>query len=386
MKISISVNGRFHGFDLAAALYKAGHLDRLITSYPAFKAEEWGIPPAKVVSILPLEILNRTIRQFPHGIKAELQVWQHCLYDRFASYFIPRHTDVFIGWSGSSLQSIKVAKAAGALTVLERGSSHILTQQHILEQEHKTLNLPYHGVDNKIIRRELEEYQLADYIALPSEFTEKSFLEQGVLPSKLLLNNYGCNLAHFYPKEKTETRFRVIFVGDFCVRKGSHYLIEAAKALQDQPIDFWHVGAVSTDLQSLIKTQGAGNFIFHGVVDQKKLVEFYTRSDVFVIPSLEEGLAMVIIQAMASGLPVIGTFNSGCTDVMEDGVEGLLIPVRSTDAIVKAIKKLHDNPDLTKLMGGRARAKVESQYRWEDYGLRAIENYRKILEKEREPL
>jgi glycosyltransferase involved in cell wall biosynthesis len=110
-----------------------------------------------------------------------------------------------------------------------------------------------------------------------------------------------------------------------------------------------------------------------------RLREFYAQSDVFVIASLEEGLAMVILQALACGLPVICTSHSGGADLIEDGVNGFVVPVRDPDAIVERLAALRDDPERLAEMKRAALRSVAAGRSWSEYGRAIADRYRKLL-------
>ena len=119
------------------------------------------------------------------------------------------------------------AKALGALTVIERGSSHILYQQKILKEEYEKCGVPIQPFmlpHSRIVEKELQEYREADYISIPSEYVKRTFLEAGVPESKLIHVPYGVDLSAFPQIPKEDSVFRVIFAGGMSLRKGVHYL------------------------------------------------------------------------------------------------------------------------------------------------------------------
>jgi glycosyltransferase involved in cell wall biosynthesis len=100
-----------------------------------------------------------------------------------------------------------------------------------------------------------------------------------------------------------------------------------------------------------------------GKVPQARLPEFYAQADAFIIPSIEEGMAVVILQALACGCPVICTPNSGGEDVVVEGRNGFVIPLRDPGAIADRIERLRSNPTLQKEMSAAARASVQGSRR-----------------------
>jgi glycosyltransferase involved in cell wall biosynthesis len=122
-----------------------------------------------------------------------------------------------------------------------------------------------------------------------------------------------------------------------------------------------------------------GNFRWVGHVPQKELYKYYSSSSVFVIMSIQEGLAMVQPQAMACGLPVICTTNTGGEDIVRDGIDGFIIPIRDVEALKEKLTYLHENQDICKQMGQNAKERVSKGFTWDDYGERMIQAYKNVL-------
>ncbi|HIE58654.1 MAG TPA: glycosyltransferase, partial [Hydrogenothermaceae bacterium] len=113
---------------------------------------------------------------------------------------------------------------------------------------------------------------------------------------------------------------------------------------------------------------------------QNELYKYYSQGSIFVLPSLEEGFAMVQFQAMACGLPLICTTNTGGEDLItKNGEEGFVIPIRNVEAIKEKILYLYNNQNICKDMGQKAKKKIEKGFSWDDYGNRYIKNLEKIM-------
>jgi len=165
------------------------------------------------------------------------------------------------------------------------------------------------------------------------------------------------------------------------LRKGVPYLLKAWEKIKlpSQETELILVGNISRDFK-LVLSQFTidSNVIFYGSVSQEKLKTLYARASLFVLPSIEEGLAMVLGEAMASGLPVICSTNTGGEEFIEDGNEGFIIPIRDSDTLAEKIAWCYDNRDACFVMGKRAQRKVQN-FTWDHYGEKIIEMYRKIL-------
>jgi glycosyltransferase involved in cell wall biosynthesis len=114
---------------------------------------------------------------------------------------------------------------------------------------------------------------------------------------------------------------------------------------------------------------------FLGWVDD--LYEWYEKSSAFVFPTLEEGSARVIYEAMASGLPIVTTFNSGW--VGEDGEHGIEVPIRDSEAVAEAIRYMYNNPEERKQMGENAQNHITSNFTEDDYGERIFSEYQSMI-------
>lgn len=377
MKVNVSVVGRFHAFDLAKVLSNKGVLNKLITTYPKFKANEWDISSSDIVSSVHLELLNRIKHRVPFVSNDKINFLVKRLHDEKSSKYT-HEADICIGWSGSSLYSILQAKKRNKIFILERGSAHYSCTVNLLRKEYSEQNLEYQ-VNIEQWKQELLEYELADYISIPSSFVKRSFVDYGVPESKLIVNPYGVDLTNFKRVEKNDHVFRVIFCGNLSIMKGSHYLLQAFSELNLDGSELWHIGSISKEMIPFIKKYSSKNIIYKGSYPQSSLYELYSQGSVFVLPSVQEGFGMVILQAMSCGLPIIASENTGAEDlVTKQGEEGYIVPIRNVAEIKKYILELYHNPELLKMMGEKARDRVVNGFSWEDYGERYVENLKCI--------
>jgi glycosyltransferase involved in cell wall biosynthesis len=382
MKVTVSVGGRFHAFYLAAELEKRHYLQRLITSYPRYLASRFGVPKSAIRSVVIKEILERGWRRLPSPIRRRInpQYFVSILFDRLATRYV-ESSDIFVGWSTFALASLKKARNLGAVTILDRGSSHMLHQEKILLEEYERWGVriePFMVPHPKIVKRELEEYAAADYIAVPSLYVKRTFLEQGVPESKIIHVPYGVNLDAFHQARKEDGVFRVIFVGGMTLRKGVHYLLKAFYELKLQNAELLFVGAMNKEIVPFFKKY-EGSFRHLGHVPQNELYKQYSQGSVFALPSIEEGLAMVQPQAMACGLPVICTTNTGGEDIVRNGIDGFVIPIRDVEALKEKILWMYEHPEERKRMGESAKARVNSGFTWKDYGDKMIAEFQRVL-------
>ncbi len=302
----------------------------------------------------------------------------------------------FSGWVARHLNGIEIVDALsswgaelgaaihrqGGRYVCSRGSSHILFQQAILEEEYARWSCPKpDGFPEWLVEREVAEYESADAIAVPSRFVLRTFLEHGVPADKLHLCPYGVNLSFFSRQRREDDRFRVLFVGSVSIRKGIGYLLEAVRPLvQRNLLDLWLVGAVSPEARDLV-ARNRDLLTHQGFVPPTWLATTYSQGSVLVLPSVEEGLGRVQVEAMACGLPVIATTNTGIADLLTDGQEGFIVPIRDIRAIRDRLEWMLAQPAERERMGEAALQRVASRGGWQAYGTAIERMYLRLLDR-----
>jgi len=315
MKVNISVVGRFHAFDLARQLQNNGILNLLNTTYPRFIATRWGVYKSKIRSNIFLEFLNRYVQRYvPVYLKSKINQYIKIRQSKSNIKDLNK-TDVLIGWSGSSLEAFAEAKRKKVITILERGSSHYSYQMRMLEDEYSKFGKTF-CVDYKTWQRELLEYELADYISIPSAFVKRTFIEYGFPESKLLLNSYGVDLSSFKQIPKEDGVFRVVYAGGFTIQKGVQYLLQAFYELDLPNSELIHLGSVNEETKEIITRFKRENIKFLGHQGQTSLYKYYSQGSVFVMMSVQDGFGMVLTQAMSCGLPIIASKNPGGEDII----------------------------------------------------------------------
>lgn len=381
MKIIISVGGRFHAFNLAQQLLKKGYLERLITSYPKFEVIKYGIPKEKIKSVIVKEILERGWRKLPRFLKNiyNPQFLIHEIFDKLAAKKIEK-ADIFVGWASFSLHSIVNARKLGMKIILDEGSSHIEYRRDIVKEEYEKFGVKPELPHPKIVEKELKEYAEADYICVSSLFAKKTFLEKGIPEDKIIHIPYGVDLKSFKKTKKDDDVFRVVFVGAMTLRKGVHYLLQAFSELKLPNSELLLIGAITDEIRSFFKRY-EGKFRWIGSIPQSELYRYYSQGSVFVLNSIEDGFGMVIIQAMACGLPVIATENTGGPDIVRDGKDGFIIPIRNVEKLKEKLSCLYNNKEILKQMGQSAKERAGERFTWDDYGEKMVKAYENIISK-----
>jgi glycosyltransferase involved in cell wall biosynthesis len=279
--------------------------------------------------------------------------------------------NTFHGWNNQALRSIKTAQKIGAKTILECGSTHRFFRERILREEYERFGIENVKPPEYARQSSLEEITLSDFIFLPSEFAKKTFIDSGISEHKIYVIRRGVNLGKFKPAERKDSKFKVLFVGRLSLRKGIQYLLEAWRKMDLTDAELVFVGSIDDKIKPVLsKYNHIENIVFKGFL--KDLSDVYRKSTIFVFPSIEEGSAKVTYEAMAAGLPVITTENSG--SVVRNGLDGFIIPIRDSEAIREKISYFYENPEKIEIMSANALENIK-HYTWQRYRDTLVETY-----------
>jgi starch synthase len=371
-KVVQTVYGKFHHFDLARQLHRQGMLEAIFTGYPRWKLRDENLPQDKMRTYPWIETFLMAAgryRVLPRWLDRELNYLMAQTLDAHVAANIPE-CDVFVGISGSGLKTSGVVHQRGAQYICDRGSSHVGYTERILTEEFSRWGQKFPGIDPRSVAKEEREYAAADVITVPSEFCVRSFVEMGVSHEKLRKIPYGVELTRFGKVADPATgQFEVLFVGQVSFRKGVPYLIEAFGQLKHPRKRLRIVGAMLPEIETWLREKPAPQGVeFIGAVPQEKVPELMSASHVTVLPSIEDGFGLVLGQAMACGCPVISSTNTGGEEMIEDGQEGFIVPIRDPKAIAARLERLAQDDDLRQRMGEAAIRKVRGMGGWDDYG------------------
>ncbi len=374
MKVVIQVGGKFHAVNLAVELHRRGVLERILTTKgwyvrSVLPEEKWtALPAAELFGMLVRKVGWLRERGYYSYVKDNL-------FDALARRALPP-CDVFHAWGNYALASMAVVRRYGASVVIERGSTHPHYQDAILREEFERFSVPVSRAHPQIIAKGLEEMEKADAVVIPSEFVRRSFLAQGFPEEKLQLIPYGADLERFRAEEgdKLDPIFRVLFVGNVGIQKGVHYLLEAWKRCAFPDAELLFVGRVDEGMAPVLRRyEGLFRHIPH--IPHEKLPPIYRQASLFVLPSLQEGSALVTYEAMACGLPVLVSENTG--SVARDGKDGWVVPIRDTEALVERLHWAREHREELTAMGRSARDHV-GQYTWSRYADRVMDLYHRL--------
>ncbi len=372
--VVVATCGRFHLFDQARELASRDLLYVLLTDYPRSYPGRFGIPIDKVRPLLTIGIIKYALARLPipFHLRSYIQQAVHSAFSKRLPSLLPKEMMFFIGLSSFCLEALEACNERGISCAVDHGSFHQLAERTLILEEMKRFNISRISdlSSEWIIEKQCREFEIANHVFVLSKAAANSMIDNGVPSSKIFINNCGVNISSFFPGKKLDTTFRVIHVGAISIRKGIPDLLEGFRKANLVNAELCLIGGdiKSSGLQNLIHNYRNLNLKFHLPVAQSELVNYYQRSSVFVLMSICDGFGMVIPQAMACGLPIIVSENVGAKDLIEDGVNGFIIPIRSPELLAERLRQLKEDPSLARSMGEAAFRTVHHSYSWCHYG------------------
>lgn len=336
LRVNLATSGRFHLLDLARELDALGVDVRFYSYVPRHRAESFGLRPQCHVALLPylfpLVAVQRAAPWFLPRIMERLVCWA---LDAIVLLQM-RKCDLLICMSGIFVRTPRMAKKKyGAHVHIHRSSRHILSQQEILANLTRAQQ-----VSEFIVRRELQAYELADHIIVPSTHVMESFDPWPELRKKTFLNLLAADIMQFPTRAVAlmPERPTVAFIGQWSYQKGVDILVEAIKQMPD--VHLIHVGAIA-DAPFPRESQ----FTHHDHVQQGKLSEFYGSCHVLALPSRQDGFGLVMLQALCSGRQVVCSDRTAGPDLAKlPGLAELVstVPAGDIQALRRALRQALD--------------------------------------------
>ena len=354
--------------DTARELEKFGHTVRFYSYVPTKRAIKFGLKKECSYSLfywaIPFLCLFKIL-----GHRRWITIAYQRFFDFFTAYYM-KPCDVMIGQSPMHRYCLKYAKKKyGSIVILERGSLPAEIYNDLMKDDPALKCKPLYP--KWLIDYESLGYRCADYISVGAEHVKEALISLNFDSQKIFVNNYGFNIAHFKPTilAKPQDVFDIIQVGNWGYRKGNDLIIEACKL---RKFRFLHVGSLSDPFPVM------ANMLHIDALQESELIHFYEKAKVFVMPSRVEGLALVQIQAVACGLPLVCSIHSGGEDLKKyvDSEDKIIVMKELTveelvRCIDKALAVANDQKGLRCYVGENFK-KVS----WEGYG----ERYNNFLE------
>jgi glycosyltransferase involved in cell wall biosynthesis len=330
---------------------------------------------------IPADLVYLVNSRLRHGLQEDHDFRRAVALDRSVRRRLQagRRPLAVVGMPMSSRSTFEWARGHGALTIFNHVNADLRTENNGFRMEAQ--DAPSDDERGEIlgelwstrtIRHTDLELSLADLILAPSPFVRDDLLRRGIPPDRLVLLPYGVDVDRFSPCERDNRPgpIRLLYVGQVGYRKGLPYIAEALRRLEMDPSSFRVVGPVVK--QSRILERRLHDVDYVGKVQHGQLTAQYHEADVFLLPSLSEGMGLVVLEAMATGLPVVVTRESGYDGVVRDGVEGFIVSARDSEAIARRLEILAADGDLRARMGRAARRRAE-EFSWRRFEERFID-------------
>ena len=375
-------------YAVARILEESGQLERLYTDI--FAARGW----PRLLNLLPHSLrpkaVNRLLSRIPQGIpRGRITAFNDFGYEyarrrnssaregRFPVHlwagkeFCRRILNAGLGaaegvftFNSAGLELLQAARREGRKAVMEQTIAPMRVELQLLGAEAGQFP-EWEGSTESAgasayCDREEEEWETADLILCGSEFVRDGIAQRGGPVEKCVVVPYGVDVTN----AKAESRklkaemggqpLRVLTVGAVGLRKGSPYVLEAARQMKGKA-EFRMVGGIGVTREA--EAQLREHLELTGAVPGTELARHFAWADVFLLPSLCEGSATVTYEALAHGLPVICTPHTG--SVVRDSVEGFIVPIRDAAVIVDRLQRLRDDSDLLTQMSRNAAARAQ---------------------------
>jgi starch synthase len=279
------------------------------------------------------------------------------LFDRWVQSLLTPGQHFFTGYAFAP-GAMRRARRDGGLAFMDAWTSHPLEFWEVLTEEQKIWKSKYPPVSRHYQDLVIESVAAADYICVCSNFIKNSFLKRGYPAEKLLFCPLPVDLQAFTPAPGPRPAgrpFTILHTGGLSLRKGAPYLLEAfrliRKEVPDAVLRIRH--HLREDVTGVLEKNSDLPIEWSGNIDFESHIRRYQTSDLLLFPSIEDGFAFVVAEALACGLPVITTPNTGASDLIQPGVNGEVVPIRDPRALADAALKWWERLRLGERIGGQ---------------------------------
>lgn len=413
MKIKTLVStgqGRLHLIDSAASFKKIGLEVNVITGWmPSDKTPDYF-----------LNLLGRFVgrRNLAYGLRKRTSalLTQHeiktCTYSEFFIQFlfilsklkvISRDTAAVLGWRAYGLESKKYIKGCdvfhvrsgagrgGAIDLAKKLKIKVVVDHSIAHpvELYKQLSKANNGEEpdafigpNSLFwKTVVEDCKQADIIQVNSDYVKESFVANGFSKSRISVIHLGVR-DDFYDLKKSylvEDTIKILFTGGFGLRKGGMVIINAISILIEKNINFRLdvVGSLLKDIKIPDWFSNNCGVYLHGHIPQEDLMSYLSKSDMYIFPSYCEGSAQSVKEAMAAGMPVITTKESGAPVI--DGQNGIIIKNDSATDLSLAIINLANDQNHRSQIGVNAAKTIKDEHTWGKYAENTMLMYEELI-------
>lgn len=288
---------------------------------------------------------------------------------------------VFHCRSGAGHTAIAAARARGMRIVVDHSIAHPAFLERALKAECEAMGEPFWTTPNDPFWRQvLDDCLAADVLLVNSDFVKRTFVDEGMDPDRIKVIYLGVreDFSGVKTDYATQGRLELLFTGQFGARKGARHLVSALEALAAAGQDF-HLTVLghSADAKEMVASSSiADKITMPGFVPQDELREYLARSDLYLFPSLAEGCASSAMEALAAGLPVIATEETGLP--ARHDAEAVIVPAASPRALAEAIAALAADEARRARIGTAGARMMSSGFTWDDYGRKLVALYSEV--------
>jgi glycosyltransferase involved in cell wall biosynthesis len=353
---------------------KAFENSNALSGYWVSNANVTGVNNDLYRRIWPYHLLKKPFYHLPFSQLDEWTRWFFLpVYDAWIlRQRIPADCNVVMGPMGSCESLFRLAESQDRkiLRVFDAPNSHPETCVELWQRECDVFMPGYRiPFPARVVARISREIEAADLILCPSTFVKESMVAKGVDARKCFVRHFGVDTSIFHARKDLPRDPVFVSVGSVCLRKGHQYLFRAFARLKESHPNarLICIGGVRPDFQKEWPTWK--NLIeHHPFLDQRRIADILANATAFVLASVEEGFARVLSEALAAGLPVIATHETGITTVTKHGEAAWIVPTQDSLALHEAFLRLADDRDLNEQMGERALEIGRQSNTWQDYG------------------
>lgn len=267
--------------------------------------------------------------------------------------------------------------------LLDRTTTHPIAYARIMAafyRQYPNWASPITERPAEVSAAESREHVMARRIIVGSSFARDTLVQEGIAAEKIRVNPYGVDWAAFAPPPQPPTTnrpFRFLFVGSVQASKGIPVLLDAWRRLALPDAELWIAGGIGLRERSLIPDLPGLKLL--GQIPRSQIPALYAQADVFVFPSMFEGFGLVLLEALAAGLPIIATKHTGAVDLLTEPSLGELIAAGSVDELMGAMQRWLGQPEAHRGKVLSVRGRLTAQYSWTAYGDRWAEILKETL-------
>ncbi len=389
-RVLVAQIGARRNYCVPAAFARAGMLHTFFTDFYAARAQL-----IKVASQLPIlssagsiiraiqrvspELATARIVHFPWfaagyavckslsrhwGNMADAYVWGGRTFASAVARHCPRGADAAYGFSSAVLEWFEALQDENTVCIVDQGTAPMEYENALVKEQEDAypewcVRRRVSGDWSRYVERQAREWELADIVVCPSSFCRKALIDAGVREERIRIVPHGFSPAFITTDRLREKRpsLSVLFVGNDAIRKGITDLVLALEKLKSLSLRAVYAGNQS-GLSGYGLKRVAAVMELLGPVPRHQMPSVYHQADVFVLPTVSDTFPSVVLEAMASGLPVVTTPNCGASDVIRDGIDGFIVPVRAPEAIAEKLELLAKDRELLQYMSHNARQRA----------------------------